>query len=233
MLQAVVIELQVFRFHAASEDHREDIGFQFDGEMFLLKKVVDHLRVADVVGELLVRALDLVALGKFERFEVDVIEAQGLGDLGEEAFRFDGKFRELFPHGEGEDRVVMVGGLAVAIAVGVGSLIVIVEEDDRVIAVHRAAHDIVSVAVFSGAQSIQKAVGSGDGAILRRAEAQSQLAGDELQGLLALLFLNVAEDAERNDGKEEQDEDEDDSSGHDIMKGHRENHDKRNGGCDL
>ena len=46
----------------AAEDHGQGVPLKFDGQLFLSQQVIDHLRVADVIGELLVGAFDFVAI---------------------------------------------------------------------------------------------------------------------------------------------------------------------------
>ena len=40
----------------------QGVALEFDGQLFLSQQVIDHLRVADVIGELLVGAFDFVAI---------------------------------------------------------------------------------------------------------------------------------------------------------------------------
>jgi hypothetical protein len=65
----------------AFEGDGKHVGFDLDDEILLAQQAVDHLGIAEVVGEFLVIALHLIALGEFHRLEVNVVEAKRLAQF--------------------------------------------------------------------------------------------------------------------------------------------------------
>ena len=60
---------------------REHVAFDLDREVAASEQEFHHQRVANIIGELLVRATHTEGPGKFSRLEIDVIITERLGNF--------------------------------------------------------------------------------------------------------------------------------------------------------
>ena len=80
---------ELFGFQHAAMIQAADAALKVDRRRRRGQHELHHLRRDDVVGETLVAAFDDKLAAELDRFEVDVVEADGAGDAIEEAFAAD------------------------------------------------------------------------------------------------------------------------------------------------
>jgi len=88
---------------AAWEKHRQYIPLDLDTQIVVGQQVFDHLAVTDIVSEFLVGRFHQEIAAELGRFKINVVEAQELANLVEEAFTADEQLGKVSVEVEDEE----------------------------------------------------------------------------------------------------------------------------------